>query len=99
MLRAVNFVNSIKSDINLETAATIIDIIQNNPCITRDQLLNRFYKYPKENPARINENMINNMLNDLICSKIIIYSLFGQYEINTEYIKKAKMPSFKSRQL
>ena len=88
--RALNFVNSINTNLELEIAATIIDIIQKNPICTKDKLLQEFHSYPKESPERITDNMIITMLDDLVFSNILIHTLFNTYEINTEYIKTSK---------
>ncbi|MGP1520544.1 MAG: macro domain-containing protein, partial [Treponema sp.] len=90
LLRALNFVNSVKDNLQLEIIATIIDIIQQNKSCTKEKILEEFYVYPKENPTRISDNMICVILDNLQFSNILKYNLFNSYEVNTDYIKTSK---------
>jgi len=94
LLRASNFTNSIKSDLELELCATIVDLVKKNAGISRENLVRKIDEWPKAQPERISEISIEKVLNSLIHSGILILGLMG-FEINNEYIKSAKMLSLK----
>ena len=94
---ALNFVNSVKDNLKLETIATVIDIILQNKSCTKEKVLEDFHNYPKENPARISDDMIYIALEDLKFSNILKNNLFSVYEINIDFIKNNKNIIFRER--
>jgi len=94
--QALNFVNSIKDNIQLEVIATIIDIIQHNPSCTKEKILTKFAEYPKENPERLTQNIIFKMLDGLLSSNILKCNLLNVFEINIEYIQSGQLILFTS---
>ncbi len=76
--QAVHFVNSIHSDKELESAATIVAIAKENPRFGDEDLVDGFlHGWPKQNVERFSKNDIEKSIRNLVDSGILIPQLVG----------------------
>ena len=78
ILKSTNFVNSINSNLELETVATIVSIVKSHPNFTKEEIADYFLNnWPKEDVNRFTRNAIERSLERLITSNIITPQLIG----------------------
>lgn len=75
--KAANYVNSIKSNHELECLATILFLIQENKVLTRDEILKNFKQWSVDKDNRFSDSDILNGIDKLYNSNIITETLTG----------------------
>jgi O-acetyl-ADP-ribose deacetylase (regulator of RNase III) len=93
MLKATNFVNSIKNDHALELISTLVSIVKSNPEISIDEIIERFFWRTKVDIDRFSKSEIADSILNLEKSKIIEKGLIG-YSISKEIKTDLLMPQY-----
>jgi O-acetyl-ADP-ribose deacetylase (regulator of RNase III) len=93
MLKASNFVNSIKNDHDLELISTIIYLVNKTPEISTEDVIEQFFMWPKKDMDRFNKNEIIKSIMNLEKNKIIEKGLIG-YSIAKDIKTNLLMPQY-----
>lgn len=74
---ATKFINGFKSTKNLEISATLIHIITLNKELSYDEVVNEFFKYPKQDVAIFSIDEVKKELDNLLKNNILSKDLLG----------------------
>lgn len=93
ILKASAFTNSIKSDTELEIVSTLLYIIKAHPEFSTNQIIEYFFKWPKDSINRFTELDLHSTLQILEKSKIIEKTLYS-FSFNDSLITSSSMPTY-----
>jgi O-acetyl-ADP-ribose deacetylase (regulator of RNase III) len=93
LLKASNFVNSIKNDHDLELISTLIYIVNQTSELSINEIIVRFFQWPKSDINRFSQNEIINSIENLVKSKILEKGLIG-YSISKDIKDDLAMPQY-----
>jgi O-acetyl-ADP-ribose deacetylase (regulator of RNase III)/uncharacterized protein YwgA len=83
LLKASNFVNSIKNDHDLELISTLVYIVNKSPEISIEEIIEQFFLWPRDDIHRFNKDEIIKSIINLEKSKILEKGLIG-YSISND---------------
>lgn len=97
ILKASNFVNSIRNDHDLELISTIIYIVNKTPELSIDEIIARFFRWPKSDINRFRHDEIVTSIINLEKSRIFEKGLIG-YSISKNIKDDLTMPQYFTQQ-